>query len=156
MIYQNGLRSHTAKHYAGRQIHVGVEGVAILLGIATLVLLTVVFFSLSALLPASGVSPQSQAAVVDRTPRAIAAIQQRLTDEVDDPMIEVANGIFVRESNLHGVVVDGVKYFYAIQGHQSFDPLSRGDVSSARIEIIHQTQGAFPLIIYTIKGEASF
>lgn len=78
------------------------------------------------------------------------AISGRLTGVVNDPLVEVA-GRSAHESNLRGLSLHGVTYYYYIEGQQNFDPLSRGAVTEANVEkIFRDDTGPQPLVIYTI------
>ena len=79
------------------------------------------------------------------------AIWQRLNGAIDDPLVEVANGVSARESNLRGFSLHGQTYYYYIEGRRGFDPLSRGAVSPDRVEIVARDDaGSKPLVIYRL------
>lgn len=131
-----------------KYLRIGVRGLAILLGVSAAAVVAMVFLAFQSLLPARG-APQ---ATPDQYPRAIAAVREHLTDKVEDPLIEIRSNVFARQSNVMGVEVDGVRYYYAILGHQSFDPVSLGTVQPNQVEVIYRTEGTgFPLVIYYIR-----
>jgi len=69
----------------------------------------------------------------------------------DDPVIQIKAGVWAKRSNVEGISIDGIRYYYAILPHASFDPLSRGEVSLDDIHIVQEiTEGDFKIIIYTI------
>lgn len=79
------------------------------------------------------------------------AVWARLMGTVNDPLIEVQPGISVRESNVRGFMLNGVVYYYYVEGNQNFDPLSRGAVDQDRVEVLlRDADGPLPVVIYTI------
>ena len=69
----------------------------------------------------------------------------------DDRLIQVQEGVWVKASNYYGVAIGGVRYYYAIGPHASFDPLSRGVVSRAQIQVVYEDRSPeFDLLIYVI------
>ncbi|QZT34966.1 hypothetical protein HUR95_06930 [Caldalkalibacillus thermarum TA2.A1] len=70
----------------------------------------------------------------------------------DDPFIEAEPGVWVKQSNVEGIVVDGQRYYYSMIPHMSYDPLARGEVSMEDIDILYDEQGEFPVMIYTVKS----
>lgn len=81
------------------------------------------------------------------------AVWSRLTGSTNDPLIEVRPGVSVRESNVRGFNLNGTVYYYYVEGNQNFDPLSRGDVATDKIEILLRDEsGPLPLVIYTIHA----
>ncbi|MGQ9549561.1 MAG: hypothetical protein ACUVSY_10650 [Roseiflexus sp.] len=81
-----------------------------------------------------------------------AAVFTRLDGTVDDPLIEAAPGVFVRSSNPSGLRLNGTVYYYYIEGERNFDPLSRGSVDRADIDIVlRDVSGPRPLVIYRLR-----
>ena len=81
-----------------------------------------------------------------------AAVFTRLDGTADDPLVEVAPGVFVRASNPGGLRLNGIVYYYYIEGERNFDPLSRGMVDHADIDIVlRDMSGSRPLIIYRLR-----
>jgi len=81
------------------------------------------------------------------------AIWARLNGTIDDPLVEIAEGVSARESNLRGFSLHGQTYYYYIEGQRGFDPLSRGAVGLDRVEIVARDDaGAKPLVIYRLLG----
>lgn len=59
------------------------------------------------------------------------------THRADDPLVSL-DGVEAKSSNIYGIEVDGVRYYYRILRHASFDPLSRGTVAqSETIGVLH-------------------
>ena len=84
-------------------------------------------------------------------PRLQAAIMDRISGAVADPLIEVRPGVSIRSSNVRGLTLNGVTYFYYLEGQPNFDPYSRGAVPAERVEtLLRDTSGPAPLVIYTI------
>ncbi len=82
-----------------------------------------------------------------------AAIQSRLDNSFDDPLIEAAPGIVVRSSNIRGFLLNGVVYYYYIEGERNFDPLSRGAMDHDDIEVVlRDVSGPQPLVVYRLRG----
>lgn len=80
------------------------------------------------------------------------ALWSRLLGTTDDPLLEVQPDISVRESNVRGFSLNGVIYYYYVEGNQNFDPFSRGAVTFDQIEILlRDAEGPLPVVIYTIR-----
>ncbi|MBI4641537.1 MAG: hypothetical protein HY731_12635 [Candidatus Tectomicrobia bacterium] len=68
-----------------------------------------------------------------------------------DPLIALEGETFVKRSNLFGVRIGGITYYYNLSPHATFDPLARGEVTQEDIKIINSEQSnSFPLLIYLI------
>ena len=79
------------------------------------------------------------------------AIWSRMNSVVEDPLIEAAPGVTVRESNLRGFTLNGQTYYYYIEGRRGFDPLSRGAVDREQIEVLlRDDNGPKTLVIYRL------
>lgn len=82
-----------------------------------------------------------------------AAVQSRLDETVDDPLVEVAPGIVVRSSNIRGFRLNGEVYYYYLEGERNFDPLSRGIVGHGDIDVVlRDPVGSSPLVVYRLRG----
>jgi hypothetical protein len=80
------------------------------------------------------------------------AVLQRINGTVPDPLIDVGSGVSARTSNLRGFTLDGVTYYYYLEGKPGFDPLSRGAVSRDQVEIVlRDSSGPTPLVIYILR-----
>lgn len=52
-----------------------------------------------------------------------------------DPLITIPDGAEIKSSNLYGVEIEGMRYYYRLSNSASFDPLSQGD-DPAKYEVI--------------------
>ena len=101
----------------------------------------------------AALAPHTPVANTQDLPLLKAAISDRLTGAVDDPIIEVVPGVSVRESNLRGLALNGVTYYYYVEGKENFDPFSRGLVPQERVEkIFRDDSGPNPVVIYIIHS----
>jgi DNA/RNA endonuclease YhcR with UshA esterase domain len=72
-------------------------------------------------------------------------------EQADDPLVEVEDGIFVKSSNVHGILIDGTRYYYSLFPHMSFDPVVAAKIGEEQVTIFYQDDDpAFPVIIYTV------
>ncbi len=79
------------------------------------------------------------------------AILTRLDGAFDDPLIEAAPGAIARASNIRGLRLNGVTYYYYFEGQRSFDPLSRGTVGRSAIEVVLRDEsGPQTLVVYRL------
>lgn len=82
-----------------------------------------------------------------------AAVQSRLDETFDDPLIEAAPGVMVRSSNVRGFRLNGVVYYYYIEGERNFDPLSRGAIDHNDVDVVlRDVSGPQPLVVYRLRG----
>jgi hypothetical protein len=89
--------------------------------IATLTALGMLLFLLSS--SVNGDSP-AQATPLDAS--VIDEVARYATDlQPDDRLVEF-EGVVAKASNVHGVHVNGTRYYYRVLHHVSFDPASRG------------------------------
>lgn len=118
----------------------------VLLAIEGVILAVVLAWVLSIL------SPQTPAASAGSAlPTVRAAISDRLAGVVNDPLIDVVSGTSARASNVRGLSLDGVTYYYYVEGSQNYDPYSRGLVAEERIErLLRDVSGPAPIVIYTV------
>ncbi len=71
----------------------------------------------------------------------------------DDPLVQVADGVWAKRSNYFGITIGGTVYYYALFPHASFDPLSRGAVSRDQVRIVRTLgESGFRIIIYVIRA----
>ncbi len=81
-----------------------------------------------------------------------AAVQSRLDETIDDPLVEAAPGIVVRSSNIRGFRLNGEVYYYYLEGERNFDPLSRGAVDHNDIDVVlRDLNGSTPLVVYRLR-----
>lgn len=145
------VTTHTG---AERALHEGVAPIrrigprafAALVGLELLLLLGVLVWALAALLPAATpLATRSSIAPVED------AVRAHLSGGVNDPLISVAPGLSARASNLRGFSLAGKTYYYYVEGSRNFDPLSRGAVSPAEIEVLLRDEtGPQPFVVYRI------
>lgn len=82
-----------------------------------------------------------------------AALHSHLDGTFEDPLIEAMPGVFVRSSNIRGLRLNGVVYYYYIEGERNFDPLSRGAVDYDAVEVVlRDVSGEFPLVVYRLRS----
>lgn len=146
---------HATTHTgAERALHEGVIPVrrlgprafAALVGVELLLLVGVLVWALFYLLPPATplATPASLAPIEE-------AIRARIGGEVSDPLVTVAPGHSARASNLRGFSLGGQTYYYYVEGAENFDPLSRGTVSRAEVEILlRDDSGAQPFVVYRV------
>lgn len=124
----------------------GSRSFAILLGVELLLLVGVLAWALFALLP----SATPLAATKDLAP-VQQAIKARIVGAVEDPLVPVAPELSARASNLRGLSLNGATYYYYIEGATNFDPLSRGAVDKAAIEVLlRDSSGPHSFVVYRI------
>lgn len=126
---------------------IGALSFIVLLGGELVLLLSVLSWALMAVLPSS----TPFASRHDITPIAD-AVRSRLGGAQNDPLIEVVPGLSVRESNLRGFHLDGAVYYYFVEGQRNYDPLSRGRLTDAQVEImLRDESGPSPVVIYRVR-----
>ncbi|NJO82962.1 MAG: hypothetical protein HC828_09150 [Blastochloris sp.] len=82
------------------------------------------------------------------------AIFERLDGSINDPLTDVAPGVTARSSNVRGLQLNGVTYYYYLEGAQNFDPLSRSVVAPHHVDIVlRDLDSPVPLVIYTIVSK---
>jgi hypothetical protein len=87
----------------------------------------------------------------DLTP-VVEAVRGSISGSINDPLIDVVPGVSARASNLRGLSMDGSVYYYYVEGHANFDPLSRGVVGSDAVEImLRDTSGPSSIVIYRLR-----
>lgn len=71
-----------------------------------------------------------------------------------DLLIEYKPNLWVKNSNVNGIHIDNTTYYYSLYPHMSYDPLTRGDISTDDIDLLYEEQHhAYSIFIYTIKSE---
>jgi hypothetical protein len=112
---------------------------ALLVAVALVVVLQVV-------LPVRTPLTQSGEAQIVR-----AAVLDRLGGTIEDPLVEVAPGVTVRSSQVRGLALNGVTYYYRFEERAGFDPLSRGTVAPHAVEtVLREREGDRTLVIYRL------
>lgn len=80
------------------------------------------------------------------------AIVERLSGAVEDQMIDISPGQTARSSNLRGLQLNGLTYYYYLESEVGYDPLSRGAVGRDQIDVVlRDTSGPQTLVIYTLR-----
>lgn len=74
--------------------------------------------------------------------------------DIADPLVKLRDGIFVKTSNLNGIQIGPSRYFYSLAPESSFDPVSRGVMTLAQVEIVSQINDSdgFHITIYRAKS----
>jgi hypothetical protein len=123
------------------------RSLVVLMGIELVLLFGVLIWALFWLLPAS----TPFAAQNDLTP-VVETVRGSLSGTINDPLIDVKPGVSARASNLRGLSMGGATYYYYIEGHANFDPLSRGAIASDSVEImLRDTSGPNSIVIYRLR-----
>ncbi|MCS6800860.1 MAG: hypothetical protein RMM58_09010 [Chloroflexota bacterium] len=103
--------------------------------------------------PQNNVAPAVENAAATELGRArqVAQFASNYRPEID-PIIQTSDGRYVKASNYHGVLIHGVRYYYHLPGHPSYDPIGRGEVTWNDVVIKERIQAAdeFLIIVYTI------
>ncbi|MBI3942883.1 MAG: hypothetical protein HY326_07705 [Chloroflexi bacterium] len=75
--------------------------------------------------------------------------------DIQDPLVKLRDGIYVKTSNLNGIQIGPTRYFYSLAPESSFDPVSRGLVTPAQVEIVSQINDSegFHITIYRVKSD---
>ncbi len=77
-------------------------------------------------------------------------------ERADDPLIQVGNHIWIKASNVNGVVIGGQTFYYRLSPDASFDPVSRGAADPRDLviwQVIHAEDSQI-VIIYTLGPAA--
>ena len=139
-----GLLSRTRS--APRTHHIGAGAFWSLFVVEAALIIAVLLFTLHLLLPAR--APLGRSADYNAVRD---AIWSRLNGATPDPLIEVSPGVTVRESSVRGFSLGGQTYYYHLEGHRGFDPLSRGVVGKDAIEVVlRDDAGPAALVIYRL------
>jgi hypothetical protein len=119
----------------------------VLMGVELVLLFSVLIWALFWLLPASTPFAMHR----DLTP-VVETVRGSLSGTIDDPLIDVKPGVSVRASNLRGLSMGGSTYYYYVEGHTNFDPLSRGVIKSDSVEImLRDNSGPSSIVIYRVR-----
>ena len=97
---------------------------------------------LSFLRPADGPSPAQVAGLVRQ--------HAAEWNPARDPLITVAGGVQVKSSNVHGVEIGNVRYYYHFTRTFSFDPLARGEVQDYAVVAVLDPGGPFEAEVYRL------
>jgi hypothetical protein len=119
----------------------------VLMGAELVLLFGILTWALFWLLP----SGTPFAAQSDLTP-VVETVRGSLSGTINDPLIDVQPGVSVRASNLRGLSLGGATYYYYVEGHTNFDPLSRGVIKSDSVEImLRDNSGPNSIVIYRLR-----
>ncbi|MEI7768831.1 MAG: hypothetical protein WCI67_02525 [Chloroflexales bacterium] len=123
------------------------RGLVVLMGAELILLFGVLVWALFWLLPA-GTPFASQN---DMTP-VVEVVRGSLSGAINDPLIDVRPGVSARASNLRGLSMGGSVYYYYVEGHANFDPLSRGAIRSDSVEVmLRDSSGPSEIVIYRLR-----
>jgi hypothetical protein len=130
-----------------RSIHaISSRTLVVLMGAELVLIFGVLFWALLWLLPTN----TPFAAQNDLTP-VVEAVRGSASGSLKDPLIAVMPAVSARASNLRGLSLDGVTYYYYIEGRANFDPLSRGTVSNDEVEVmLRDPSGPSSIVIYRL------
>ncbi len=87
------------------------------------------------------------------SPDRVASIVQQHAAEwqpVVDPLVTVAGGVQVKSSNVYGVQIDNVRYYYRFTKTFSYDPVSRGETDTYRLVTVIEPGSPFEAEIYRL------
>jgi hypothetical protein len=125
---------------------VGPRAFWILFAVEGLLLAAALLVMLNLLLPTRAPLTRGSDVLIVRD-----AIWDRLNGAAADPLIQIAPGANARASAVRGFVLDGQTYYYYVEGRRGFDPLSRGAVDAASIEVLLRDEGGpATLVIYRL------
>jgi hypothetical protein len=123
------------------------RALVVLMGAELVLIFGVLIWATFWLLPAGTPFASQQ----DLTP-VVEAVRGSISGSINDPLIDVVPGVSARASNLRGLSMDGSIYYYYVEGHANFDPLSRGVVGSDAVEImLRDTSGPSSIVIYRMR-----
>ncbi len=82
----------------------------------------------------------------------VETVRGSLSGSINDPLVDVVPGVSARASNLRGLSLRGSVYYYYVEGHANFDPLSRGVVARDSVEVmLRDTSGPSSIVIYRLR-----
>ncbi len=140
-----GMLRNDARSNAARRKSALVFWILLAMELAVLGVVLVWFFQ-----PTTAQTQQSLAVDASQVRDAIWA---RLNGHIDDRLVEVQPDVFVYESNVRGFQLNGVVYYYYVDGRQNYDPLSRGAVNADQVETILRENGPrYQFTIYRIQN----
>lgn len=125
---------------------IGPRTFAALIGLELLVIVGVLVWALSSLVP-----PATPLAAPAQITPVAEAIRARIGGAMDDPLVLVGTGQSARASNVRGFSLNGQTYYYYVEGADNFDPLSRGVVGPAEVEVLlRDDSGQRAFVVYRI------
>ncbi|MBX0330350.1 hypothetical protein K2Z83_22055 [Oscillochloris sp. ZM17-4] len=118
-----------------------------MMGVELVMIFGVLVWALFWLLPTSTPFASHQ----DLTP-VVEMVRGSLSGAINDPMVDVVPGVSARSSNLRGLSMGGSVFYYYVEGHANFDPLSRGVVGHDSVEImLRDSSGPSAFVIYRMR-----
>jgi hypothetical protein len=141
---ENALREQA---YAGPVHRINAQAFGLLLAVEIVLLAAVLAWTVVWLLPMpTPYAPAQSLAPVHE------AVRARVSGAVPDRLIEVTPGVSARESNLRGFSLGGTTYYYYVEGRANFDPLSRGALNAAQVELlVRDASGPETIVIYRVR-----
>jgi hypothetical protein len=131
-----------------RPVHrISSRALIIMMGVELTLIFGVLVWALFWMLPASTpfASQHNLAPVVE-------TVRNSLSGTINDPLIDIVPGVSARASNLRGLSMGGSVYYYYVEDHANFDPLSRGVVGSDAVEImLRDTSGPSVIVLYRLR-----
>ncbi len=73
-------------------------------------------------------------------------------DTSKDPLVEIDRGLMVKRSNVEGVIVEGIRYYYSMTNAPSFDPASLGKAKDYEIVSTIDQGTPWELVIYRLQN----
>ncbi len=131
-----------------RPVHrINAHAFGLLLAVEVVLLAAVLVWAVAWLLPTpTPYAPAQSLAPVQE------AVRAHVSGAVPDRLIELTPGTSARESNLRGFSLAGTTYYYYVEGRANFDPLSRGSVDSAQVEVLARDDtGPASIVIYRMR-----
>jgi hypothetical protein len=129
---------------------IGQRSVWLLFGLEALVIGVLLIWAIQLLSPVQPPLAQSSDYAAVR-----AAIQSRLSGSIDDPLVDVAPGATARLSNVGGFSRNGYIYYYYREEQRNFDPLSRGTLAAAQVELVGREQfGSEMVVVYRVHSNS--
>jgi hypothetical protein len=123
------------------------RALVMLMGVELVIMFGVLVWALIWLMP-SGTPFASKS---DLTP-VVETVRGSLSGSINDPLIDVRPGVSARASNLRGLSMGGSTYYYYVEGHANFDPLSRGAITRDSVEImLRDNNGPSSIVIYRLR-----
>lgn len=69
-----------------------------------------------------------------------------------DPLVEVREGVVVKQSNISGVKVGSDRYYYRMPYSTNYDPVSRGIAKEYKVVSVVDAGTPWEIIIYRLTG----
>lgn len=67
-----------------------------------------------------------------------------------DPLVTVAEGVQVKSSNVYGIEVDRVRYYYHFTNTFSYDPIARGEAGNYSLVTVIEPGSPFEVEVYRL------